>query len=157
MNQPEHNDILDALFKVMFTFKKTMRQNFSLLSSSLNMMHLRVLRIIDFRGQCMPLDISKELKRDKAQITRLLKELIDQQLIEKSVNPSDKRSSLLSLTAKGSAALQDLLQAEEQTILAFTQEISSSEQAQFVALVDKMTRSLNINLPVEFSRDRFHR
>lgn len=154
MNKPEPNDILNAFFKIIFTFKKTMRQNFNLLNTSLNMMHLRVLRIIYFRVQCMPLDIAKELKRDKSQITRLLKELINQQLIEKSENPSDKRSSLFCLTTKGKSVLLELAKAEEQTLLLLTQGLSACEKSQFVALVDKMTLPLNITVPIEFSGEK---
>lgn len=42
-------------------------------------------------------------QRDKAQVTRLLKDLTARGLLEKRENPEDRRSSLLSLSAEGEA------------------------------------------------------
>ena len=71
-------------------------------------MHVRVLKVIGKSNASTAKEIAELFKRDKAQITRLINQLIDQGIVQRKPNPDDKRSQLLELTSSGQA-LQEIL------------------------------------------------
>ncbi|WP_295798325.1 MarR family transcriptional regulator [uncultured Microbulbifer sp.] len=86
--------------------------------------------------------IAQRMQRDKAQITRVLKELINDVLIEKQANPQDGRSQLLFPTRKGSAVMTQLLEAEEETAKAMTRSLTNQELQEFAELTARMVANL---------------
>jgi DNA-binding MarR family transcriptional regulator len=106
-------------------------------------MHIRVIKIIDKKSPCTAVDIVHFLHRDKAQVTRLIKTLIEQELVEKAPNPEDKRSQLLIVTAKGKERLEILNRAEAKVIESMTQNISHDDLLQFDAVAKKIAKNLS--------------
>ena len=82
------------------------------------------------------------MQRDKAQITRVLKELLNDGLIEKRPNPKDGRSQLLIPTERGAAVLTELIQAEQNTADVMTRSLGQQELEQFAELAARMVENL---------------
>lgn len=127
---------------LVFGFKSIVKRNFRDLSATVTPMHVRSLRIIDREPSCTSQHIAGFLQRDKAQIARLVKELIGQDLVESQSNPRDKRSRLLGLTVAGKSVLQRLQSAEVDAVNRMTRGFSKKELKLFVELAEKMAGNL---------------
>ncbi|MFT2099329.1 MarR family winged helix-turn-helix transcriptional regulator [Marinomonas sp. 2405UD66-6] len=101
---------IEATFHLAHAIKQQLNNQLDIQNLGISPMHVRVLKIIGEIPGSTAMDIAALFKRDKAQITRLVNHLIDQELITKKPNPNDKRSQFLELTATG-AVLQGKLKA----------------------------------------------
>lgn len=102
-------------------------------------MHMRVLKVIDKSDSCTAIDIAGLFKRDKAQITRLVNQLIQQGLVQKEVNPQDKRSQLLVLTSAGKTIQKVLGALSNNMENKMTQGIKAEDLDTFIQVAQKMT------------------
>ena len=108
-------------------------------------MQVRVMKIIHRRSPCTALDIASFIRRDKAQITRLINGLLEQGLIEKVPNPKDKRSQFLSLSPEGAkvqATLSKLTKRAEQSM---NEGIAEKDMQTFFDVAKKMRKNLDEN------------
>jgi len=105
-------------------------------------MHIRVLKVINKHKSCTAIDIASLFKRDKAQITRLVKQLIELEFVEKEPNPEDKRSQLLVLTPQGKDLQESLSSFSEEMQTQITQDIDIDDLLTFVNVAEKMTKNL---------------
>ncbi len=106
-------------------------------------MHMRVMKIISRQSQCSSIDIANLLKRDKAQVTRLLKPLIEQELLTKAANPEDKRSQLLVLTEAGSELMEQMTGIENELLAKMTEQVSKEDLDKFAQVAHLMANNLN--------------
>lgn len=133
----------DVLFSVMHGYKTTIRHNIRAQTLGLNGMHVRVLHALESDAQLATAnDIVQKLQRDKAQVARLIKELISMELIVKSKNPNDKRSQLLQLTEQGIELTQKIRQAQNKVVEQMVAGITPTELDQFKVIMDKMINNL---------------
>lgn len=75
---------------------------------NLDVVHIRLCKIIAMEGRITPQSLAKTVGRDKAQITRMVAELVKRDYVRKLDNPDDGRSVWLSLSDKGVAFTQVL-------------------------------------------------
>ncbi|WP_049722535.1 MarR family winged helix-turn-helix transcriptional regulator [Gilvimarinus polysaccharolyticus] len=133
---------IEATFYLAHAIKQQLGSQLEAHQLGIAPMHVRVLKIIHKRKSCTAIDIANLFKRDKAQITRLLKGLIDQGLVKKESNPEDKRSQLLVLTPQGKALQEDLLSISEQMQKQMTQDIDEKDLDVFIKVAQTMTKNL---------------
>lgn len=108
-------------------------------------MHTRVLNIIEREKPCTALDITEFLGRDKAQVTRLIAPLIDQELVTKEPNPNDKRSQFLSITEAGAEIVNKVKRVDEETIEVITRNLNAEDVSEFQRIANLITRNLRSN------------
>ncbi|MEP0073103.1 MAG: MarR family transcriptional regulator [Marinomonas sp.] len=101
---------IEATFHLAHAIKQQLSNQLEIQNLGISPMHVRVLKIIGEIPCSTAMDIAELFKRDKAQITRLVNHLIDQELVTKKPNPNDKRSQFLELTITG-GVLQGKLKA----------------------------------------------
>tara|TARA_R110001583_G_scaffold107562_1_gene256163 strand:- start:406 stop:840 length:435 start_codon:yes stop_codon:yes gene_type:complete len=70
--------------------------------------HIRSLAVIAKSPACTANFIVSELARDKAQVARIVKELVSANLIQKCAHADDKRSQILSLTKNGQSLMNKM-------------------------------------------------
>lgn len=133
---------LDTIFQLGVALKRQMHTQIEALDLGIAPMHMRVIKIVSKKPECTAMDIAKILNRDKAQVTRLLKTLIDQDLILKVPHPEDKRSQILAVTDKGAAGLEMLKVVDKKVVTALTAGISEQELEQFDAVAKKIKANL---------------
>ncbi len=134
--------VQESILQVMFGFRSTIMKNFRALSASITPMHVMSLRIINKNTDCTSQHIADFLKRDKAQIARLIKELISQGLIVSHACPTDKRSRLLELTPAGQSVMQELQLAEKAAVNQMIKGLTEQELQQFLQVTSKMGENL---------------
>ena len=108
-------------------------------------MNIRVMKIITKKSPCTAIDIAHFLNRDKAQVTRLVNALINQELVKKSPNPEDKRSQLLVLTNKGEEIMTKVSNIDREMLQRMTKGMNEDELEQFSQIASKMAQNLENN------------
>lgn len=93
----------DALFGLLHVYKRTLRERYLQADISLTLSHVRVLKAIGRAEGVTPSEIATQLLQDKGLVTRVVRELEREVLIERCPHPTDSRAAHLHLTDKGRA------------------------------------------------------
>lgn len=133
---------LDTLFKLVHAIKRNVYEHIETLELDIVPMNVRVLKIISKKPQCTAVDIAHFLDRDKAQVTRLLSSLINQELIVKEPNPEDKRSQCLRVTEAGQAIMAKITDADITMLEKMHKGIATEGLEQFYNTARQMTKNL---------------
>jgi DNA-binding MarR family transcriptional regulator len=80
------------LHRLTHTYKSRLRETIKEKQIPLSIKHIRALKGISRNPACTAHSIAQRMQRDKAQITRVLNELLKDGLIAKIDNPKDSRS-----------------------------------------------------------------
>ena len=140
-------NIKEPLFNLLHSMKRTLRQAIDSNDFGLTPLHFRILKIIVSRDrQIMANDIVIKTLIDKAQLARLIKELISLEYVVKVDNPSDKRSYFLGLTSTGKEVVAQLSGAEKRVSELMQKGLTEQEIADFARLANQMTHNLNQEL-----------
>jgi len=133
---------LENLFHLVHALKRRLHEQAEQLELPITPMHIRVLKIIDRKSPCTAIDIASFLGRDKAQVTRLLNVLIEQDLISREPNPGDKRSHYLRTTDRGIAIVEQIDQTDAETVKIMTQNLDADDVAAFQRIAQAMEKNL---------------
>ncbi|CAA0080465.1 Multiple antibiotic resistance protein MarR [Zhongshania aliphaticivorans] len=105
--------------------------------------HVRALKGIRRDENVTAQAIAKRMRRDKAQITRVLNELLKDEFIIKLNNPNDGRSQILRLTEKGQGIVEQLDIIEAHSKRTMTQKLSDDDIQQFIRIANAMISNLS--------------
>ena len=105
-------------------------------------MHLKSLKVISIIDNCTGQKLADFMGRDKAQINRLIKELVSQELITKIDNENDKRSHLLKLSIKGDKIIELFKTAEKRVFNKMASDISPEKIDDFIQLTQILQSNL---------------
>ncbi|MBU0537875.1 MAG: MarR family transcriptional regulator [Gammaproteobacteria bacterium] len=134
------NEILHSL---THAYKSGLRTAVKEQQIPLPITHIRALKGIRSNPHCTAQSIAQRMQRDKAQITRVLNELLQDGFISKSDNPEDRRSQLLHLTKAGEKIVAQLDTIEQQTSSAMTANLSDEEMTLFIRIANTMISNLS--------------
>lgn len=136
------SDIRNTLWQLAFQFKVSTKRTIREHGLHLNGMHVRLLYLILSRPECTANGLATSTGRDKAQITRVIKELEAMGLLVRTPHPSDKRSQILALSALGRQLMARTRHAEQAVEARLLKGMSKEEVALFLALAHKMLDNL---------------
>ncbi|PTQ01203.1 MarR family winged helix-turn-helix transcriptional regulator [Vibrio sp. ZF 223] len=136
------NTSLESIFRLVHSLKRQMSEQIESLDSEIAPMNIRVMKIITKKSPCTAIDIAHYLNRDKAQVTRLVNALINQELVKKSPNPEDKRSQLLILTNKGQEVMSKVSDIDRDMLKRMTKGMAEDELERFRKIAKKMAQNL---------------
>ena len=108
-------------------------------------MHIRSLHTINSLDVCTANDLVELMDRDKGQIARLVKEMIEKGFVERVQNPDDKRSQFIEITAFGHETLKQMLAIEADIIKNMRASITNKQLQGFNELAFLMTDNLKSN------------
>lgn len=134
--------IANTLMTLMQSYRVTIREAINANDLGLNAMHVRCLHIIAVTNLCTANDIVNASQRDKAQIARLIKELITLKLIEKCASENDKRSFILSFTSEGNALFNKLLNAEQKINEQMCKNLTPLQIQEFQKIATQMSANI---------------
>ncbi|TGD72567.1 MarR family transcriptional regulator [Mangrovimicrobium sediminis] len=134
----EQDTVRDLLWQLAFQFKVRCHQAVRESGLDLGGMHVRMLQVIDEEPQCTANRLCQRSGRDKAQITRLVKELERQGLVKRSPHPTDGRSQVLQLTGRAKRLVGRVREVEQDVERQYVEGLSERELAAFVATGRKM-------------------
>ncbi|WP_045452049.1 MarR family winged helix-turn-helix transcriptional regulator [Vibrio campbellii] len=133
---------LDNLFHLVHVLKRQLHEQVEQLELPIAPMHVRVIKIISKQSPCTAMDVVNFLNRDKAQVTRLIKTLIEEGFIEKRPNPEDKRSQCLLTTEKGNRVLDKIKTVDAEIYQKMTLGVSDEELAAFQITAGTLAENL---------------
>jgi len=120
-----------------------MIQQLKSLDMNLSPMHLKTLKAVSKIEQCTGQKLADFMGRDKAQINRLIKELVNQKLLVKTSNEKDKRSQLLVLAASGEALIEQFNQVEKDVFDVMAAELEGDQIEEFIQITQKFKTNLD--------------
>lgn len=132
----------EALHQLMHAYKRALRRAYRDDDLELSVSHIRALKAIRTLSPCTAQQISQRTQRDKAQTTRLLKDLLAADVIARSPHPDDRRSQILSLTPTGSELLARVDASERQVHTELAQRLNDDDLNAFIRLSRLMIDNL---------------
>lgn len=144
VNQRPHlaDDVVEAVHAVMHLFRSRQFRALKEGAHELSHMEAKVLGFFANRPGATQTELVQHAGRDKGQIARLIAGLRERGLLEASVDPSDRRSVRLSVSA-GGKALQAAVRKQAQLVSASAlQGLSDAERRQLLALLSKLRGNL---------------
>lgn len=106
MNYPVNPDLMPALMAVFQHVRTRIQSELDCQRLDLTPPDVHVLKLIDEQRGLNLQDLGRQMCRDKALITRKIRELEGRNLVRRERNPSDQRSFQLFLTDEGLAIHQ---------------------------------------------------
>ena len=138
----ESNLMQDNIFGLFYQFKACMLKALSDTGASIAPMHVKSLHIINRTSPCTAQDIALTMGRDKAQVTRLVNDLINRSLVCKKPNPKDKRSQFISLTPSGVEMVKVMSQVQKEIMQFMQKDIALEDLEAFNRVALLMTENL---------------
>jgi|TARA_E500000305_G_scaffold52791_1_gene41963 DNA-binding MarR family transcriptional regulator len=135
-------DIRQVLWQLAFQFKVSTKRAVRDYDLPLNGMHVRLLQMIHRQPDCTAQQIAGVTGRDKAQITRVIKELESMALITRTPDPEDRRAQLLSLNKKGQGLMARIKDAEDEVKKTLLKGINKKDQNTFIEIGNRMLDNL---------------
>ncbi|GHE94838.1 MarR family winged helix-turn-helix transcriptional regulator [Thalassotalea profundi] len=135
-------ELSEALFSLVHAVRKNMKHEIKQLALDLSPMHLKSLKVISLIDGCTGQKLADFMDRDKAQINRLIKELVHQELIIKTDNEQDKRSQHIVLSSKGEEMMKMFKNVEKNVFNRMVNDIPSAQIEDFIDTI----QLLKINL-----------
>ena len=137
-----HSQLIEHIFAISERYRLTVRGAINASELGIGAMHVRSLKIIAETPDCTANHIVIKLVRDKAQVARLVKELLNIELIDKNAHPEGKRSQILTLNAQGKKLMKQLQHAQEKIQRQMLQGLSAEQQQQF----EDIAQHISLNL-----------
>jgi len=125
-------DVTTSLEKLLETFMRRTMHNFILYAKKheLSMSQIGALFAIRRKGACGVSDIGDHLGITAAATSQMLNRLVEQDLIERSEDPADRRVKRIVLTHLGMQTLQESIRARQNWIRRLADTLTADEQEQ---------------------------
>ncbi len=130
--------INELLHSLSHGYKSALRAGIKDQQIPLPITHIRALKGIHRNAKCTAQSIAQRMQRDKAQITRVLNELLEEGYISKIANPEDRRSQLLRLSDKGMKIVTQLNAIEHKANKAMMANLSDEDMRAFIRIGNTM-------------------
>lgn len=135
--------LADPLQQLTHAYKSHMRRAVQAAGIEWPITHVRALKGIALTPHCTAQSLALRMRRDKAQITRVLNDLLEAALILKRHNPEDGRSQLLELSADGHALMQRVTALESAAAERMTNGLGAEQVDTFIRIAQRITDNLN--------------
>ncbi|WP_353110574.1 MarR family winged helix-turn-helix transcriptional regulator [Salinisphaera dokdonensis] len=132
----------ESLHRLLHAYRRAMREGHAAAGIELPVTHIRALKGVAHSRSCSAQTIAGALRLDKGQISRLIKDLRTDGLIEQRPDPDDSRSRRLSLTAEGTAMVERITVVEAKAGERMAAGLDDAQLRDFVRLADVMAANL---------------
>ena len=138
-------EVMEQLQSLVFDLKAIFRKKIEQSDILVPPMHARMLKVIGLRPGITQQEIVALAGRDKAQIARLIKELLSKELIDKKQDQQDKRIYRLYLTMEAREIVDTVMAVQTQVADHFFAKLSADESDEFKRLLDKIQAGLEVD------------
>ena len=142
MSAPKPEDILDLLSTLFHGLKSATAQDLREDGDEVAPMEARALSFVARHPGCTQLDIAQRSGRDKAQIARLVKNLLDRGLLERVADAADRRYFRLELTNKGRSVSQSVKRHRARLAARACADLSAAERATLAKLLERVAQRI---------------
>ncbi|WP_417499650.1 MarR family winged helix-turn-helix transcriptional regulator [Methylophaga sp.] len=131
---------IERLSMALHEFKTLLSNEFINANIDFSPTQMKVLRHITRIQPCTSQSLVVTLKRNKAQITRMVQSLLEKGVIEKVEHQQDKRSQLLSTTPLGEEMLEKMSVAETEVLKKLSHRLTHDQSMQLAELLEQLTQ-----------------
>lgn len=135
--------LAEPLHQLAHAYQSHMRRALPAAGIEWPITHVRTLKGIALTPNCTAQSLAVYMRSDKAQVTRVLNELLGAGLIVKHDNPEDGRSRLLELSSSGQALMLQTRALEAEVARSMTDGLSTAEVDTFILTARQITDNLN--------------
>lgn len=132
----------ESLHRLLHAYRRALREGHAAAGIALPVTHLRALKGVAHAGGCSAQAIAETLRLDKSQISRLVRDLRANSLIEQHPDPADNRSRRLSLTPDGAAMVEHIAAVEAEAGERMAAGLDRGQLRNFIGLADLMAANL---------------
>lgn len=119
----------------------------------LSMSQLGALFLVRRRGGCGVTDLGDDLGVTSSAASQMLQRLVQQGLVLRSEDPSDRRVKKVLLTDKGSQVARESMHAHQRWVSDLAETLSDAEKGAIIAALDLLIdRTAHLGQPVEADR-----
>ncbi|WP_110687924.1 MarR family winged helix-turn-helix transcriptional regulator [Salinicola aestuarinus] len=133
----------ETLHHLLHAYRRALRRAYDGQSLALTVAQIRALKSIRALAPTSAREVADYLQRDKAQITRLLRELIETGSVVKQPDPDDGRRQILALSADGQALLSRIDEGERQVHARLAADLDQTDIDAFARLSQRMIHNLD--------------
>ena len=137
----DNDELLDALHALMHRYKRHMHQALREQDGGIGAMEARALAYFARHPGSSASELVAHSGRDKAQIARLVQQMLDRGLLAREADPADGRRQQLALTDGGRAAQRVMAGQRQRFASQMTAGLDAAEQAQLLALLRRAVDS----------------
>ena len=150
MEQSEH--FLPVLNDWIAVFMHRSMQNLNRFSKEkgYSMSQIFALNFIHHHGTCGVSDLGEGMSVSNAAASQLLEKLVQQQMIERTEDPEDRRGKQIRLTNKGDQIIRDSLFARQSWLSELESRLSSQEKEQAISVLHLLIEK---GRQIEFSKN----
>ena len=112
--------------------------------SGYSMSHLGALMHLNNKGVSAVSKIGDHLGITNPAVSQMLDRLVDEKLIQRTEDPSDRRSKKIVLTKKGMETLHESIKARQTPLVELAERLSESEKEQISAAFDILLENLKM-------------
>lgn len=129
--------------------ERTMRDFTAFMRSvGLSMPQVSTLFRLYYQGSCAVSDLGSHLGVTNAAASQMIERLVQQGLLERSEDPSDRRAKQITLTPAGRELVQSSIEARTRWMAELTAVLSPDEQATITAALGTLTSAVkNLRQP----------
>lgn len=117
---------------------RILNEAFSQSGTGLRSYHYRLLAALDESGPSSQADLARGTSVDRSDVVSVLGDLEQAGLIERAVDPSNRRRNIVTLTRAGKKQLKALDQVVDRVQQRVTEPLSASEQTQLLKLLRRL-------------------
>ncbi len=138
----------EVAFRLSHDMGQQIAPRLGALGADLAPQQLRTMRLIWSGENVTLVDVADTLKRDKAQVVRLIDKLVEAGMVTREPNPDDGRSKILQLTQKGLAFFEGIEALEAEFSEKLTEGIARKDLETFFRVSDILSKNLrDIDVP----------
>lgn len=135
-------EYIDLVHTLMFSLKASMRTTLEDDGTGLAPMEARALHFLQSHPGCPQSEFVQATGRDKAQVTRLFKPLVERGLVATIADDADRRLQRLWLTEEGSQLQRRIARHRASLARRMLRELSLKEREHAAAVLRKMIRGV---------------
>ena len=144
------NNVIDSIIENIFhiyplVYKKLLKVDFEIVEGSLSYLHFLIIRMLARTGALPISEIGRRLMIPRPQMTHLIDQLIDLDMVIRLPNIKDRRIINIELTGNGKATLRkcvELVRANIKSKLEHIDDAELSELSQLLARLNEITSKL---------------
>src|SRR5262245_50655129 len=128
--------------------RRSMRDFFQFIrETGLSITQLNTLIRLYYGGSCGISDVGDHLGSTNAATSQMVQRLVEQGLLERTEDLTDRRVKQLALTAAGRALIEQGIEARRRWLEDLTAALSSEEQAQIITVLRELTEAARASDP----------
>lgn len=145
--KPDMHLLTDVVNRLRRTLRTSIRSDYPW--ETLPMAQVEMLQTLTEASPARVSDLAMRMRMANSTVSGLISQMLAAGLIERGVDPGDRRQSIVTLTKHGKAQLGDWQQAHEQRLGAAVAGLSAADQAAIAAAVPALDRLVDRLQPEE--------